>query len=252
MPSIIHDSVGQKIGDSIKKQLAVIEKASDEPTRRLIQNIESIGSGRIKFNDVNGHREPDQQFGIENSYYPGIVIEVAYSQSFKSLRHKADDFIVDSDGKIQLVIGLEIESKKSCKISAWRSDFTRFENKDIVAMKAVIEQDIIRDEDGKVKSGSIIFQLQDFGTNLAIIYPDADLTKIITLHYNDLADYVARAEKKQSIRFPPPQPNLERRKRSPSPEEKLRSEDEKFRRAESMTLAHLEAADSDYLDVAHD
>jgi hypothetical protein len=252
MPSIIHEKVNQLISDSIKKQLATIEITSNnESTKRLIQSISSTGSGNIKLFDVDGHREPDQQFAIEDCYYPGVVIEVAYSQSFEELERKADDLIVNSEGNIQLVIGLETESKKAFKISAWRPDFTRSENenKNTVAMKTIIEQDTIRDEDGKVKSGSITFQLQDFGTNLAITYPDADLTKEIVLHYNDLAGYLVKAEKRKNIQRPPPPSNLEKRKQSPLPKEELRSEDEeKFRPLESMSFARSEAADSDYLD----
>jgi hypothetical protein len=198
---------------------------------------------------VDGHRQPDQQFAIKDCYYPGVVIELAYPQSFEELQCKADDLIVDSYGNVQLVIGLETGNKKACKISAWRPDFTRSENEDTVAKKAIIEQDTIRDEDGKVKSGSITFQLQDFGTNLAITYPDADLTKEIVLHYNDLAGYLVEAEKWENIQLPPPPSNLKKRKQSPLPKEELRSEDEeKFRRLESTSFTRSKAADSDYLD----
>jgi hypothetical protein len=259
MPSIIHEKVNEMISDSIKKQLATIETTSNnESTKRLIQSISSIGSADIKLLDVDGHRQPDQQFAIEDCYYPGVVIELAYPQSFEELQCKADDLIVDSYGNVQLVIGLETGNKKACKISAWRPDFTRSENEDTVAMKTIIEQDIIRDKDGKLKPGSMTFQLQDFGMNLATTYPDADLTKEIVLHYNDLADYLAEGEDLENLQ-PPPRPNLRRRKRSPLPKEELRSEDEeKFRRLESMPFARSEAADSDYLgpeaafDVAHD
>jgi hypothetical protein len=249
MPSSIHEFINRKIDYSIQNQLAVIEETSNEPTKRLIQSISSIGSRDIKFFNVDGHREPDQQYAVEDCYYPGVVIEMAYSQPFEELRCKADNFIVDSYGNIQLVIALETGNKKACKISAWRPDFTRSENEDTVAMKTIIEQDTIRDEDGKVKSGSITFQLQDFGTNLAITYPDADLTKEIVLHYNDLAGYLVKAEKWENIQRPPPPSNLGKRKQPPLPKEELRSEDEeKFRRLESMPFTRSEAADSDYLD----
>jgi len=251
MPSSIHEFINRKIDYSIQNQLAVIEETSNEPTKRLIQSISSIGSGDIKFFNVDEHRQSDQQFAIEDCYYPGVVIELAYPQSFEELQCKADDLIVDSYGNIQLVIGLETDNKKACKISAWRPDFTRSENenKNTVAMKTIIEQDTIRDDDGKVKSGSMTFQLQDFGTNLAITYPDADLTKEIVLHYNDLAGYLVKAEKRENIQRPPPPSNLKKRKQSPLPKEELKSEDEeKFRRLESTSFTRSKAADSDYLD----
>jgi hypothetical protein len=153
-----------------------------------------------------GAAPPDKPFLIKGCYYPGIVIELAYSQSFESLRWKAQDLIVDSDGSIQLVIGLEIESKKSCKISAWRADLIRSKDRDTVRMKAVIEQDVIRDSHGKLKPGSTTFQLQSFGRNLVTAYPHADLTKVIALHHNDLADYLAEAEEIDVQQ--PPGPNM--------------------------------------------
>ena len=194
MTGTIHGFVAVMISDSIKTQLAAIKEASDEPTKRLIQSIRDLSSRQIKLYGSDSRRAPDRQFLIKGSYYPGVVIELAYSQSFESLRWKAQDLIVNSDGRIQLVIGLEIEGKKSYKISAWRADFIRSEDKVTVRMKAVIEQDVIRDSDGKLKPGSMTFQLNDFGTNLATTYPNADLTKVIALHYNDLADYLAEAE----------------------------------------------------------
>ena len=131
------------ISDSIKTQLAAIKETSNESTRRLIQSIHSLCSRQIKLYGSDDRREPDRQYLIEGSYYPGVILELAYSQSFQSLRCKAQDLIVDSDGKIQLVIGLEIENKKSCKISAWRADFIRSKDGDTVRMKTVIEQDIV-------------------------------------------------------------------------------------------------------------
>lgn len=245
MASTIHEFVTVMISDSIKTQLAAIKENSNKPTQRLIQNIKHLGSRQVKLDGLDRRRASDSQFLIKGSYYPGIVIELAYSQSFKSLRGKAQDLIVNSYGSIQLVIGLETESKKSYKISAWRADFTRSENKDAVRMKAVIEQDVIRDSDGKLKSGSMTFQLQDFGRNLATSYPNADLTKVITLHYNELADYLAEAQ--ECDVQPPSIPNMIRWMEPPPPAEALIPEDEKkFRDLKRKSSAHSEALDSDY------
>ena len=222
MPSTIHEFVSGKIKDSIKMQLAAIKENSNEPTKRLIESIGELSSRRIKFHGSDGHRAPDGQFLIEGSYYPGVVVEVAYSQSFKSLKEKAENFIVGSNGSIQLVIGLETESKTPYQISAWRPGITRSGNQDVVTMGAVIEQDVIQESDGKLKPGSMTFQLKDFGTNLATTYPNAHLTKVIALHYNDLADYLAQA-KKFDVQLPP-RPNTIQLRQLPASVRKLTNE----------------------------
>ena len=198
MLSCIHEILINRVTDSIKNQLINISTTSNEPTKRLIQDIEALGCSNIVLYGSGKFRSPDGQFAVADSYYPGVVIEIAYSQSFQSLRWKAQDLIVNSSGNIQLVIGLEVESNKAYKISAWRPDFIRFENQDTVRMRAVIEQDVIRDNDGNLKSGSLTFQLRDFANNLATTFPDAKLNEVITLHYGDLTNYLARAEKFQA------------------------------------------------------
>jgi hypothetical protein len=54
-------------------------------------------------------------------------MEVANSESCKGLLLKAHDFIVRSQGKVQLVIGFDIR-KTSFKLSAWLPKFYQFEN----------------------------------------------------------------------------------------------------------------------------
>ena len=75
-------------------------------------------------------------------------------------------------------------------------------------METVIEQDTIRDIDGKLKPGSLTFQLRDFGSNLAATFPNANLTRLITLRYKDLVDYLVEAEEFQNQKQPPGPNNI--------------------------------------------
>ncbi|KAF7506557.1 hypothetical protein GJ744_011594 [Endocarpon pusillum] len=96
---------------------------------------------------------------------------------------------------------------------------------------------------GKIRPGSMIFQLQDFGSNLATKYPNAELTKTITLCYHDLADYLTRAQEFDVQR--PPSSNLRQLKEPPQPTEELTLEDEKkFRHLENKSSARSEASDT--------
>ena len=142
----------------------------------------------------------------DGSYYPGVLLEVGCPKKLKSLREKAEDFIVGSGGQIQLMISLDIGEKKSnsMKISAWRPKFYQRGNKLTVKMKAVMDQNEIRDSHGKVFPGSFSFQLRDFGSNLDrnTRYAGAHLTKVITLDYHDLVNYLTKAQKHKD--FPAP------------------------------------------------
>ena len=70
--------------------------------------------------------EPDASFWHKDARYPGVIIEVAYSQKKKRLHRLADDYLLDSDANIRLVIGLDIaygkgESRKAT-LTKWRTN----------------------------------------------------------------------------------------------------------------------------------
>lgn len=246
MLSTIHELTVGPIGELIKSRLAVIaNETSNEDTKRLVRDIRSGYSRSVHIDGFKAFRQPDKQFFIKGSYFPGIVIEVAYSESFKELRRKAYDLIVGSEGSVQLVIGLEIESENLFKLSTWRPEYYRSENGDAVRMKATTNQDIIRDSDGTFKPGCLRFHLQDFGTDLATNYPDAELTKEIALDYDVLNEYLIEAE--QCDVPEPPLRNIIKSEHSSSSEEELAPEDEmKVRDQELRSAARLEASDPDY------
>jgi hypothetical protein len=62
--------------------------------------------------------------------YPGIVIEVAYSQKKKRLRRLAEDYLLDSDVIVQVVVDYLTNHTPSiaillrmCKSSIWKAIF---------------------------------------------------------------------------------------------------------------------------------
>jgi hypothetical protein len=116
-------------------------------------------------------------------------------------------------------------------------------------MKTLIDGDIIRDSDGTLKPGFFRFYLEDFGTDLATKYPNADLTEEIVLGYNVLAEYLIDAEEDD---IPPP-PDTGKGKyivmedSCSSAGEELNSEDERgFLEFERRSAARQEASDPDY------
>ena len=94
-------------------------------SRAFAQKVVPTGSLDLKFGpDDNGHinkHTPDLTFSHKHAVWPGVVIEVGYSQSPKNLVRLAWDYISDSDGGIQVVICLELHYKdKGANLSVWR------------------------------------------------------------------------------------------------------------------------------------
>jgi hypothetical protein len=84
--------------------------------------IEDSGSTRLTFPDSDyGPHDPDSSFRHLEAQYPGIIIEVSYSQKRKDLPRLADDYILGSDGNVCAVIGLDVEYRgKMATLSVWR------------------------------------------------------------------------------------------------------------------------------------
>lgn len=112
--------------------------------------IESARSSRILLRERTSEtgeicyplrRQPDEQFQYRSAAYPGVVIEVSYSQDGKNLRRLAQDYILYSNGDIKLVIGIDINDAKDCTVSLWRPRYTQKSN-DLDDLE--VDQEIIR------------------------------------------------------------------------------------------------------------
>jgi hypothetical protein len=121
--------------------LKSIQGASAE----FAKEIRSGGSASIKFADEEyGKHDPDAQFRHSKAQFPGIVIEVSYSQKRKDLERLADDYILGSDSDIRVVVGLDIEYKtgKKATLSIWRPNIITNEagEKELVAQPIIANQ----------------------------------------------------------------------------------------------------------------
>ena len=66
--------------------------------------------------------EPDASFWHDSAQYPGVIIEVAYAQKRKRLGRLAEDYLLDSDASVQVIVGLDIEyGKKGSRKATPRS-----------------------------------------------------------------------------------------------------------------------------------
>ena len=108
MLTTLHEKFIPKIVEEIQVQLKSIEGAS----AGFAKEIGFEGSASIKFADQEYSRhDPDAQFQHSKAQYPGVVIEVSYSQKRKDLARLADDYILGSDSDIRAVVSLDIEYK---------------------------------------------------------------------------------------------------------------------------------------------
>lgn len=141
MPSVLHETFIANVVEEIQVQLKSIEGASAS----FAKEVSSGGSASIKFVDEEyGKHDPDAQFQHSTAQYPGVVIEVSYSQKRKDLARLADDYILGSDSDIRVVIGLDIEynANKEAALSVWRPNIETNEagEKELVAKQTIIDQ----------------------------------------------------------------------------------------------------------------
>lgn len=123
MPILIHEFIGESIAYDICRQIDIIRSVNNSAAV-LAWKVHCLGSTSMFLEDRARH-DPDKAFGYEGARYPGVVVEIAYSQRKKNLSKLADHYIVESSGQIQIVIGIELDYKesKSAIVSIWRPTY---------------------------------------------------------------------------------------------------------------------------------
>jgi acyl carrier protein len=130
MPTGKHEFLIASVEDSLLSQLEVIRNGSDKAALfaqklwRARSTVINFPVADAQFN-TNSKHEPDASFWHEDAQYPGVIIEVSYSQKRKMLGRLAEDYILDSDASVQVVVGLDIEygkkGSREATLSVWRS-----------------------------------------------------------------------------------------------------------------------------------
>lgn len=122
MPGPLHESLESYITQEILRQLGTIAE-SGSPSAIFARNVETSASTEIDFKDTEyGSHEPDASFQHIEAQFPGVILEVSYSQKRKDLPRLANDYILGSDADIRVVIGIDVEYKgsKEASVSVWR------------------------------------------------------------------------------------------------------------------------------------
>jgi hypothetical protein len=149
MPTPIHESVIKSVIEELQHQLRSIS-LGDGQSAEFSKEVESDGSVTIDFEEPQfGSHDPDGQFRHSEANYPGVVLEVAYSQKAKDLPYLADEYILGSDGDIRAVIGINLEYKETNKatLSVWEPRIVRniVGEDELVAVQVVADQVSLND-----------------------------------------------------------------------------------------------------------
>lgn len=131
MPTPLHETFCAELVDEITSQLKVLQ-TGDGPSAKFAREIKHFASSRVHLpQDMNDsetkyyRREPDASFGHRLARYPGVILEVCYSQKSREIPYLADDYILNTDGNIKVVVGLDIDYKMSQRaaLSVWRPKY---------------------------------------------------------------------------------------------------------------------------------
>lgn len=126
MPTEIHECFIDKVEDGIRSQLKTIQNGSGKKAE-FAQKVHPARSTYIRLGASMSSKskyEPDASFRHKHAQYPGVIVEVAYSQKKPCLDRLAENYILDSDASIRAVVCVHIEygNKESRKatLSVWR------------------------------------------------------------------------------------------------------------------------------------
>jgi hypothetical protein len=145
MPTGTHERFIAKVEEDILTQLRAIRNGSGKEAQ-FAQKLHADRSTEILFPSLNKSKyEPDASYWHEDAEYPGVILEVAYSQKKKDLARLADNYICDSDASVRAVVCLDIEydNKESRKatLSVWRPQLIKTpEGLDLRAIRVVADE----------------------------------------------------------------------------------------------------------------
>ena len=151
MPTPQHELVIAKVASEICKQLHNTQS-------ELAKDIEDLNSPTLKLqyeaedeetrepSQVESSHTPDRAIGRPGDAFPGVVLEVAFSQNFRQMKYIAEEYILGSGGNIRVVVAINMEYRnrgsKRASISIWRSNKFRGDTGPMHEAKQELNQEV--------------------------------------------------------------------------------------------------------------
>jgi hypothetical protein len=147
MPTETHERFIDKLEDDIRSQLKTIQNGSGKMAE-FAQKVHPARSTHIRLGASTSSKskyEPDASFRHRDAQYPGVIVEVAYSQKKLCLGRLAENYILDSDASIRAVVCVNIEygnqESRKATLSVWRPNlFTTDDGLELRAVEGVADE----------------------------------------------------------------------------------------------------------------
>ncbi|KAL5406973.1 hypothetical protein PMIN04_011852 [Paraphaeosphaeria minitans] len=261
MPTAVHERFIARVEDAIFSQLKSIRAGSGDAAV-FAQKVYPARSTEIYFPvdnvapDRRSKHEPDASFWHDDAQYPGVVIEVAYSQKKKRLGRLAEDYLLDSDANIRIVVGLDIQygKKGSCKatLSAWRTKLFHTANGDELRVVQEAADATFRDDQGNPTDyPGLQLHLRDFAHKGLVQEEIGNQDQELVISAQQLCKFLNAAEvnvhQRESLSKDPIPHGVKKRKRSETPPEEIASGDEaRYVEQEERAAKRIADDDPDY------
>jgi len=252
MAGTVHELTVDEFKGLVRDQLTDIRRGNDQVAADFARGIRARGSPKIE--DDDGAHHPDGSFAHKDTGVECVILEVSHSQQRQDLPFLADDYILGSNGRTQVVIGIDLEYReekgKEARVTVWRPRYFE-EDGEAVLEVAETETGIFRAVDGSLVDGERILRigLKDFGYWPNCLRID-DIPGEITISFSQLYEIVeqaeARAERRDREHRKMRHENHLKRSRVRSPPQQLTEpDDERFKAAEKRVKRRLSNQDSD-------
>ncbi|CAE7205668.1 FabG [Pyrenophora teres f. teres] len=265
MPTPVHGLFIGGVEDAILSRLKSIREGSGN-TATFAQKVQPLRSTQICFptesnpsTEISWH-EPDASYAHEDAKYPGVIIEVSYSQKRKRLDRLAEDYLLDSNASVQAVVGLDIEygKKGSCKatLTVWRAQVFHASTGDELRVEKEVEDEVFRDDLGNATDSlGLQLHLRDFACKELVQAQLGSEDEEIHISSQQLCKSLEAAERRVqqlqsgSLIQTFLSPNIKKRRRSETPPEEIGPEDEtQYNQQEWNVAKRLKEKDWDYKD----
>jgi hypothetical protein len=279
MPTGIHEVFIGRVEHAIGRQLETIRGKSGN-VARFAHEVELARSTTIHFpvekssSNAKFKNDPDASFWHNDAEYPGVIIEVSYSQKRKALGRLAETYLLDSDASVQVVVGLDIEYGRKrtpeATLSVWRTQIFHTAEGDELRVVKVVADEVRFARSPSMFILSLLTYVQAFrnkqgeptnhpGLRLSLSdFACEELTKgvidnewpEITIPTQELCKYLVAAENR--MKQPGARtkhtlaPKVQKRKRSATPPEQITSSDEAMFAEQEERAAKRADQDLDY------